>query len=107
MASSEALLWLLIFGFISAAALLNPDDPNVCSQWERSVPPPADWVGSPVTEEEELIEALLVASVLTNHVSVVSLTPVVTVVTASNARCRLSVHGADGELLFSREAVTL
>lgn len=37
MTSSEALLWLLIFSFISAAVPLNPDDPNVCSHWERSV----------------------------------------------------------------------
>lgn len=38
MMSSGPLLWLLIFGFISSVAPLNPDDPNVCSHWERSVP---------------------------------------------------------------------
>lgn len=40
MTSSGALLQLLIFAFISAVVPLNPDDPNVCSHWERSVPPP-------------------------------------------------------------------
>lgn len=32
-----ALLWLTLFGFISVVLSLNPDDPNVCSHWERSV----------------------------------------------------------------------
>lgn len=36
----RALLWLNLFGLISLAWPLNPDDPNVCSHWERSVPPP-------------------------------------------------------------------
>lgn len=30
-------LWLSLFSFISLASALNPDDPNVCSHWERSV----------------------------------------------------------------------
>lgn len=34
-----ALLWLILFGSMSAVWPLNPDDPNVCSHWERSVPP--------------------------------------------------------------------
>lgn len=40
MTPSGALRWLLVLGFITSAAPLNPDDPNVCSHWERSVPPP-------------------------------------------------------------------
>lgn len=32
-----ASLWLAVFGFVSAVSSLNPDDPNVCSHWERSV----------------------------------------------------------------------
>lgn len=40
MRSSGPLLWLLIFSFMSSVASLNPDDPNVCSHWERSVPVP-------------------------------------------------------------------
>lgn len=30
-------LWLTLFGFISVVLSLNPDDPNVCSHWERLV----------------------------------------------------------------------
>lgn len=40
MASGEVLLRLLLSSVVSAAVTLNPDDPNVCSHWERSVPPP-------------------------------------------------------------------
>ena len=34
--SPQALLWLNLFSLISVASPLNPDDPNVCSHWERS-----------------------------------------------------------------------
>lgn len=40
-------LRLALLGFLSVAWTLNPDDPNVCSHWERSVTPPLetsrDW----------------------------------------------------------------
>lgn len=45
MASSEVLLWLLVSSLVSAAVTLNPDDPNVCSHWERSVPSPITDAG--------------------------------------------------------------
>lgn len=43
-----ASLWLTLFGFISVVSSLNPDDPNVCSHWERSVTQkPELWMSSP------------------------------------------------------------
>lgn len=35
----EALLWFNLLGLVSLGSALNPDDPNVCSHWERSAPP--------------------------------------------------------------------
>lgn len=37
--SPQALLWLSLSGLSSLVSPLNPDDPNVCSHWERYVSP--------------------------------------------------------------------
>lgn len=37
--SPQSLLWLILLGLMAPASTLNPDDPNVCSHWERSVSP--------------------------------------------------------------------
>lgn len=38
-------LCLVLFGFLSVVWTLNPDDPNVCSHWERSVMLPLETSG--------------------------------------------------------------
>lgn len=38
-------LCLALLGFLSVVWTLNPDDPNVCSHWERSVTPPLETSG--------------------------------------------------------------
>lgn len=42
-------LCLALLGFISVVWTLNPDDPNVCSHWERSVTPPLESCGNWLT----------------------------------------------------------
>lgn len=47
--SPQALLWLSLLGLMALASTLNPDDPNVCSHWERSVSPKISNIQSEIT----------------------------------------------------------